>query len=244
MSQKFDHWVHNFTVTDSQTHKKGYTIYKITSIIFPRNLPQALSCLTVWKRFHEVKKLCRDVQKKHKSNKLLGKVPEPKDFSYFKRFESDVIDNRKSYIVELLDFIAQHPVLYKSEHFVQFFDNGQSPGGVSPAHIASFESFKDSNDHEDEIDSKIMVESFIKEVAEKAVESQEKRLEERKNDFIKILTPMASFEDYDADYIYEAALLFSKAVQSEVLLEYQEAYDKYKAGVERLIKGTKSEFFE
>lgn len=175
------------------------------------------------------------MHKRHKHCKLKGKVPEPQDFSYFKRFESNVIDNRKSYIVKLLDFIAQHPVLYKSEPFVQFFDNGQSPG-VSPAHIATYESFDDSNGQEDELDSKIMVESFIKEVADKAIESQEKS-------YLKMLTPMASFEDEDADYIYEAALEFSRAVQSEVLSDYQEAYDKYKSGVERLIQGTKGEWW-
>lgn len=191
-----------------------------------------------------MKKFYRDIQKKHKACKLKGTVPEPTDFSYFKRFFQDVIDNRKSYIVELLDFVAQHPALYKSEPFVQFFENGQSPG-VSPAHMATYESFE-SNDviqQEDEVDSKILVESFIKDVTEKAVESHEKSLEERKNDYLKILTPMASFEDEDADYIYEAALEFSRAVQAEVLSEYQEAYDKYKAGVESLIKGTKGEFF-
>lgn len=26
-------WIHNFTVTDTQTHKGGYTLYKITSIV-------------------------------------------------------------------------------------------------------------------------------------------------------------------------------------------------------------------
>lgn len=208
--------------------------------MFPRSLPQALSCLSVWKRFHEVKKLFREVQKKHKHCKLKGNVPEPRDYSYFKRFESDVIENRKSYIVELLDFIAQHPVLYKSEPFVQFFENGQSPG-VSPAHIATYQTFEDSNgEPDDDLDSKIMVESFIKDVAEKAVESQD----QREKDYLKMLTPMASFEDEDADYIYEAALEFSRAVQAEVLSEYQEAYDKYKSGVERLIKGTKGKLVD
>lgn len=176
--------------------------------------------------------------KKFKQCKLKGTVPEPKDFSYFKRFEEDVIENRRSYIVELLNFIALHPDLYKSESFVQFFENGQSPG-ASPAHMAT-QSFEDSIEPNDEFDSKIMVESFIKEVAEKAAESQEKSLDERKNDYLKMLTPMASFEDENAaDYIYEAALEFSRAVQAEVLSEYQEAYDKYKNGVERLIKGSK-----
>lgn len=26
-------WIHSFTVTDTQQHKGGYTIYKITSIV-------------------------------------------------------------------------------------------------------------------------------------------------------------------------------------------------------------------
>jgi len=26
-------WIHSFTVTDTQEHKGGYTIYKITSIV-------------------------------------------------------------------------------------------------------------------------------------------------------------------------------------------------------------------
>lgn len=107
--------------------------------------------------------------------------------------------------------------------------------------MATYQTFEDSNGEvEGELDSKIMVEAFIKDVAEKAVESQD----QREKDYLKMLTPMASFEDEDADYIYEAALEFSRAVQAEVLSEYQEAYDKYKSGVERLINGTKGESSE
>uniref|UniRef100_T1GZC5 Uncharacterized protein n=1 Tax=Megaselia scalaris TaxID=36166 RepID=T1GZC5_MEGSC len=89
-----------------------------------------------------------------------------------------------SYIVQLLDFIAQHPVLFKSEPFVQFFENGQS---VTP-------------------------------------ESLTKSQEKKKNDLLQMLTPMASFED-EEDYIYEAALKFSRAVQAEVLAEYKTKSD-------------------
>lgn len=175
------------------------------------------------------------MQKKHKLCKLKGHVPEPKDFSFFKRFEADVIENRRAYIVELLDFIAQHPILFKSEPFVQFFENGQSPG-ASPSHLATLENIDVSNGHfeseTDDLDSK---ESFVKEVVQKSEDEKGRK-------YLTLLTPDASFEDADADYIYEAALEFSRAVQAEVLSQYQEAYDKYKSGVERLIKGTKGEF--
>lgn len=32
-SSSLDGWIHNFTVTDVCTHKKGFSIYKITSIV-------------------------------------------------------------------------------------------------------------------------------------------------------------------------------------------------------------------
>lgn len=94
-------------------------------------------------------------------------------------------------------------MLFKSEPFVQFFENGQS---VTPESLTSESHENDTN----------IVESIIKEVAEKVVESQEKK----KNDLLQMLTPMASFED-EEDYIYEAALKFSRAVQAEVLAEYK-----------------------
>jgi len=33
MSLNLGGWIHSFTVTDTQEHKGGYTIYKITSIV-------------------------------------------------------------------------------------------------------------------------------------------------------------------------------------------------------------------
>lgn len=33
MTPNLGGWIHSFTVTDTLTHKAGYTIYKITSIV-------------------------------------------------------------------------------------------------------------------------------------------------------------------------------------------------------------------
>lgn len=134
MSKSLGGWIHSFTVTDAVTHKDGYTIYKITSIVFPRSIPEALTCITVWKRFHEIKKLYRELSKRHKSLQLRGQLPEPKDSFFKKRFDPELIELRKSYILELLDFIAQHPALYKSHTFLNFFENDNNTPQTSPIH--------------------------------------------------------------------------------------------------------------
>lgn len=33
MAKSLDAWIHNFTVTECTTHAKGYTVYKIKSIV-------------------------------------------------------------------------------------------------------------------------------------------------------------------------------------------------------------------
>ena len=53
--------------------------------MFPRQLPETLSCITVWKRYKEIKSLYKDVYKRHKDYNLKGFVPELKD-TFFKRF--------------------------------------------------------------------------------------------------------------------------------------------------------------
>ncbi|XP_055698366.1 ribosomal protein S6 kinase delta-1 isoform X2 [Phlebotomus papatasi] len=126
-------WVHSFSINDIARHKKGYTIYKITSIVFPRFVPEALSCVTVWKRFSEIKNLHREIHRKHRALKLGGKVPKLEDRYYFRRFDTEVINERRQYILELLEFVSMHPALYTSEVFVKFLRGGHTPN-TSPSH--------------------------------------------------------------------------------------------------------------
>ncbi|XP_067648528.1 ribosomal protein S6 kinase-like 1 [Eurosta solidaginis] len=304
MTPKLGGWIHSFAVTDTQTHKGGYTIYKITSIVFPRSLPQALTCLTIWKRFHDVKRLHRELSRRHRSLKLPGQLPEPTDCSFFKRFDTDVIRRRKDYILKLLDFTAQHPALYKCHAFTQFFSEAQQTGiggltsggsnnltftpNASPLHSlhtacidGAIENICDNLDlHYDpyeigidknlfdseennsgttkdgaeivnsinadkENDNLIVTDSSI---IEDGVEepnthtaAQDQFDQTPCKDYTRFLTPMASIESDDSDYIYEAALEFSKAVQAEANLDYKEAYLRYKHGVELLLIGSKDD---
>ncbi|XP_054088041.1 ribosomal protein S6 kinase delta-1 isoform X1 [Zeugodacus cucurbitae] len=294
MTPNLGGWIHSFTVTDTLTHKAGYTIYKITSIVFPRTLPQALTCLTIWKRFHDIKRLHRELSRRHRSLKLPGQLPEPTDCSFFKRFDANVIRRRKEYILQLLDFAAQHPALYKCHAFTQFFSEAQQSvaGGIangclnnlivtkkgSPLHqLYTEEGLKGGAIAEicDKLD--LLYDPYDIDVSiaplgslEKQFENEETRstvaektnlidyennanvkepilndeviLEEtRCQDYKRFLTPMASIESEDSDYIYEAALEFSKAVQAEANLEFQEAHARYKRGVELLLIGSKDD---
>ncbi|TMW48619.1 hypothetical protein DOY81_006284 [Sarcophaga bullata] len=277
-------WIHSFTVTDTQTHKGGYTLYKITSIVFPRSVPQALTQIVVWRRFHDVKRLHRDLKRRHRSLQLNGYLPEPIDCSFFKRFDKDVIQKRKEYILQLLDYTAQYPALYKCHAFAQFFNETTPPNKIQAlVHKAvrglnrNFDllhdqvdfSKKESNDKRQIANSEDehLINENIRQISieEDAVNNDkdeneelgEEEAEDEEDESLKVeytsnvnnhakhfLTPMASIESDDSDYIYEAALEFSQAVQAEANLEYPEAHIRYKKGVDILLYGSKDDISE
>ncbi|KAH8350224.1 hypothetical protein KR067_007371 [Drosophila pandora] len=277
MSLNLGGWIHSFTVTDTQEHKGGYTIYKITSIVFPRSVPQALTCLVVWKRFHDVKRLHRELSRRHKSMQLPGKLPVPTDSSYFKRFDAVVIQRRKEYILQLLDFAAQHPALYKCATFTQFFQEQPSPNGSPLKKLYVERSLRLGHENSctgtmgnggagaiadicDKLDlpydprdaeetstdarcdkDKANDKDFELGTEPKPVAESKPDEISNKRDYLRLLTPMASIENEDSDYIYEAALEFSHAVQAEVNLEYAEAHHHYKHGVDLLLNGSKKD---
>ncbi|XP_065361334.1 ribosomal protein S6 kinase delta-1 [Calliphora vicina] len=272
-------WIHNFTVTDTQTHKGGYTLYKITSIVFPRSVPQALTQIVVWRRFHDVKRLHRDLKRRHKSLQLSGYLPEPIDCSFFKRFDKDVIQKRKEYILQLLDYAAQHTALYKCHAFAQFFNETTPPNKIQTlVHKAvrglnrNLEILQDQVDFArreacDKKTSSINNDQVFpirqqdeqrnakkEEITDVVLELGEGEEEDDEDESLKVeynsnvnnhpkhfLTPMASIESDDSDYIYEAALEFSQAVQAEANLEYTEAHTRYKRGVDILLYGSKDD---
>lgn len=74
--------------------------------VFPVNIPETLTCVTVWKRFNEIKKLRKIMAKRHKELHLRGTMPDMKDEHFFNRYDSRVILQRKEFILSLLDFIS------------------------------------------------------------------------------------------------------------------------------------------
>uniref|UniRef100_A0AAG5CXU5 PX domain-containing protein n=1 Tax=Anopheles atroparvus TaxID=41427 RepID=A0AAG5CXU5_ANOAO len=125
--RKAETWVHSFSVGSETRKYKGFTIYRITSIVFPRSVPEALTRVTLWKRYSEVKKLYKELVRRHRERHLPGTVPALTEESYFKRFDPAVIEERKRYILQLLEYAGQEPALYLCHAFVSFFARGISP---------------------------------------------------------------------------------------------------------------------
>ncbi|XP_058118702.1 ribosomal protein S6 kinase delta-1 [Anopheles ziemanni] len=125
--RKAETWVHSFSVGSETRKYKGFTIYRITSIVFPRSAPEALTRVTLWKRFSMVKRLYKELARRHRERHLPGTIPSLVEQSYFKRFDPAVIEERKRYILQLLECAGQEPVLYLSHAFVSFFARGISP---------------------------------------------------------------------------------------------------------------------
>ncbi|XP_062558731.1 ribosomal protein S6 kinase delta-1 [Armigeres subalbatus] len=261
-SKKSQDWVHKFSITETRKHK-GYTIYRITSIVFPRYLPEALSNVTLWKRFSDIKKLYKDLARKHRERHLIGTVPVHSEKTYFKRFDLRVIDERKRYILELLEFAGADPILYQSYAFVKFFERGISPEGSPlkggniaaicedlaipvPKEIELIDPSRGGNDgsgeeseggREDVNSSAGESVSTMNGSMGSSMFSQEEFSRTNGNSIDGEIDEI----DGSMDYIVEAAMVFSRAVQAEANGYYKEAFDKYKAGIDKLLSGAKND---
>ncbi|KAL9697170.1 hypothetical protein quinque_000611 [Culex quinquefasciatus] len=253
--KKIPDWVHSFSVSETRKHK-GYTIYRITSIVFPRYLPEALSSVTLWKRFSDVKQLYKDLVRRHRDRHLPETVPELAERTYFKRFDARIIEERRQYVLRLLEFAGREPVLYQSYAFVKFFERGISPEGSPqkgaggniaeicgnlaipvPDEIVLIDPSRDDGEvgsgGEDDVVSVggSMVDSML---------SQSSSAQSGGEPVSGVLEEPVDEVD-SLDYIVEAAMVFSRAAQAEANGRYKEAFDEYKAGIDRLLTGAKTD---
>lgn len=149
------------------------------------------------------------------------------------RFDQAVIEQRKTNILEFLYYCSEHPVIYKSQCFVKFFEEGDSSptevvqcietdgdDTVSSLDDASidFPSRNNSIEEEDESESQL---GNTNPVSPEEV----------------VFDPLGN----GFDYLYDAAMCFSQAVQEEANLRYKAAFELYKAGIDKLLTGAKSD---
>ncbi|XP_045519445.1 ribosomal protein S6 kinase-like 1 isoform X2 [Pieris brassicae] len=128
-----DKWVRRFSVDETAKHKSGFTIYKITSVLFPIDSPEAVTVVSVWKRYSDVQQLHKNMKTLHAGLYLKGTFPPLSKSSFFKRFQQEVIEERAKSIKELLEFVAEHKLLFTSTDFVNFLQSGYpdpEPKGV------------------------------------------------------------------------------------------------------------------
>ncbi|XP_056284391.1 ribosomal protein S6 kinase delta-1 isoform X1 [Pseudoliparis swirei] len=131
-----------YTVTDPKKHLRGYTVYKVTARIISRKIPEDVQEITVWKRYSDFRKLHQNLWQLHKNvcsqSELFPPFAKAKVFG---RFDDSVVEERRQCSEDLLQFSANIPALYSSQHIQDFFKGGEVHDGselIGPA-----ESFSD-----------------------------------------------------------------------------------------------------
>ncbi|XP_007230021.3 ribosomal protein S6 kinase delta-1 [Astyanax mexicanus] len=126
-----------YTVTDPKKHRKGYTVYKVTARIISRKNPEDVQEITVWKRYSDFKKLHKDLWQIHRNLYRQSELFPPfAKAKVFGRFDESVIEERRQCSEDLLQFSANIPALYGSQHIQDFFKDGEVQDGsdlIGPA---------------------------------------------------------------------------------------------------------------
>ncbi|KAF9800782.1 hypothetical protein SFRURICE_001806, partial [Spodoptera frugiperda] len=92
--------------------------------MFPIQSPEALTVVSVWKRYSDVQRLHKSMRSLHAGLHLRGTFPSLPRYSFFKRFQQEVITERAKTIKSLLEFVAEHRLLFTSTDFVNFLQTG------------------------------------------------------------------------------------------------------------------------
>ncbi|XP_076630557.1 ribosomal protein S6 kinase-like 1 [Colletes latitarsis] len=126
MAPKRDKWVRRFIIPETARHKKGFTIYKVTSVVFLKSSHEEISKVSVWKRYNDFKKLHTELSvlcSRSQIKESFPSFPKPK---FFGRFETEVIEERRESALKFLEFIGRHSYLYSSDTFIKFFETSHA----------------------------------------------------------------------------------------------------------------------
>lgn len=138
------------------------------------------------------------------------------------RFDPEIVEQRKRTILEYLYYCAEHSVLYRSQHFVKFFDDTSTKCDDEKI-------YESSTYTEESPEESINSLEEDNEVVEEGVET---------NELIEI---GGDIDYYLCGYLYDAALNFSHAVQEEANLRYKRSFELYKLGIDKLLTGAKND---
>ncbi|XP_018571018.1 ribosomal protein S6 kinase delta-1 isoform X2 [Anoplophora glabripennis] len=127
MVSTHENWIRIFDIPDISKHKNGFTIYKVVSMLYPESCPDAVTKVTVWKRFNDFKKLHRDLKVLHRRLSLKNKYPPLPTRALFKRFDEETIKERRQGILNFLEYIGSVSQLFTSTEFVKFLETSHTP---------------------------------------------------------------------------------------------------------------------
>lgn len=137
MAPSKDKWIRRFIITETKRHKKGFTIYKVTSMIFLKTSHEEISKISVWKRYNDFKKLHSELSTLHKRLGTKESFPTFPKSKYFGRFETEVVEERKKYALKFLEFVGRYSYLYSSDIFITFFETSHVDCSNNCVHSSS-----------------------------------------------------------------------------------------------------------
>ncbi|KAL6267068.1 hypothetical protein P5V15_000144 [Pogonomyrmex californicus] len=144
MAPTKDKWTRRFIITETKRHKKGFTIYKVTSMIFLKSFHEEVSKVSVWKRYNDFKKLHSELGNLYKRLGIKEAFPTFPKSKYFGRFEAEVVEERKKYALKFLEFVGRHSYLYSSDIFITFFETSHQDNYTNDcAHSLSSDTSED-----------------------------------------------------------------------------------------------------
>ncbi|KAL2714331.1 ribosomal protein S6 kinase delta-1 [Vespula squamosa] len=126
-----DKWVRRFIIPETTRHRKGFTIYKVTSVIYLKASREEVSKVSVWKRYNDFKKLHSALYALHGRFQIKDPFPPFTKSKFFGRFEVEVVQERKNSALKFLDFIGKHQCLYTSDIFIKFFENSLNDSNIN-----------------------------------------------------------------------------------------------------------------
>lgn len=132
--------------------------------------------------------------------------------------------------------------MYQSQAFVKFFESGHPTPYSSPTHKPKdLDSLSQLDITEPDLNASMISSenSFDFEsgqLPDTISSSDVSSVQHEVNSLNEIET-----NEENMDYLYEAAIEFSRAVQLEANCSYKEAFDKYKSGIDKLLTGAKND---
>ncbi len=202
--------------------------------------------LVVWKRFNDFKELYKILSKYHASLHRRQVFPEFIKPTFFGRFEQKIIEERKEYILKLLQFCATQPHLYLHEKFIEFFSIGNlqdheilnesdNSSILEPSSTIKSRIADDIEEHQQQQSSnKINIENIYSELSNLLLQST------GSSPIIPSGSPNGSnINDYD--YIKKSLQYIQEGLFNEKQESYNSAFELYKLAVAILIKGIQKE---
>jgi hypothetical protein len=178
----------------------------------------------VWKRFNDFKDLYKLLSRYHVSLHRRQIFPEFIKPTFFGRFDQKIIEERREYILKLLQFCATQPHLYLHEKFIEFFSTG---------HL-----------HDHEINNENLeptINSKIADDIDQQQQTNEINIENIYSELTNLLFLNTNNNQFDFDYIKKSLQYIQEGLFNEKQECFNSSFELYKLAVATLIKGIQKE---